>query len=152
MDFKVNYAFSFNYYDTTPEAVSSVLSYQVKPSFDLQSLGSVKADGKVFSYKMTVRNLKTYTPVPMIKAENGTMIPGIIMDGGLGMVVGIVRVPACLQIDFNYLEGLKRNRLVDFYEVRNFNSEIVFYWRQMMGGETKTLKVNFVQRYSGSCL
>jgi hypothetical protein len=47
------------------------------------------------------------------------------------MVVGIVRIPACLQIDFNFLEGLKRNKVVDFYEVQNFNSEIVLYWRQM---------------------
>lgn len=152
MDFKVNYAFAFNYYDTTPEAVSSILSYQVKQAFDASALGAAKSSGKVFSYKVSLRNLKTFTPVPMVKAANGTMIPGIIMDGGLGMVLGIVRVPACLEIDFNYLEGLKRNRLVDFYEVRNYNSEIVFYWRQMMGGETKTLQVNFVQRYSGACL
>lgn len=68
------------------------------------------------------------------------------------MVVAIVRVPACLQIDFNYLEAVKRNRLVDFYEVRNYNSEIVLYWRQMRPAEVKTLQVDLVQRYSGACL
>lgn len=78
--------------------------------------------------------------------------PAMPIYGGLGMTLAIVRVPACLQIDFNYLEGLKRNRKVDFYEVRNFNSEIVLYWRQMYPGEKKTISVDLVQRYAGSCL
>ena len=64
-----------------------------------------------------------------VQAENGTMVDSVIYDGGLGMVVSIVRVPSCLQVDWNFLETMKRNRIVDFYEVRNFNSEIVLYWR-----------------------
>lgn len=76
----------------------------------------------------------------------------MIWDGGLGMVVSVVRVPSCLQIDFNYLEAMKRNKLVDFYEIRNFNSEIVLYWRQMRGGEVKTVQVDLIQRYAGGCL
>lgn len=65
----------------------------------------------------------------------------------MGMILAIVRVPACLGIDFNYLEGLKRNKMVDFYEVRNANSEIVIYWRQMQPKETKTVQVDLIQRY-----
>ena len=53
----------------------------------------------------------------------------LVIGGGLGMVVARLRVPACLAIDFNYLEALKANNIVDFYEVPADNSEIVFYWR-----------------------
>lgn len=67
------------------------------------------------------------------------------------MTLAVVRVPACLTIDFNFLEALKRNKIVDFYEVRNYNSEIVLYWRQMRGGEVKTLSIDLLQRYSGTC-
>ncbi len=39
-DFRVNYAFSFNYYDQTPESSSnSVLGFTIKPSFRLTDLG-----------------------------------------------------------------------------------------------------------------
>ncbi len=68
------------------------------------------------------------------------------------MTVAIVRVPSCLNIVFDYLEALKRNRIVDFYEVMNQNTEIVLYWRQMMPAEKKTLSVDLIQRYSGVCL
>lgn len=86
---------------------------------------------------------------------NGTVVAQpnyIIMDGGLGMTLAVLRVPACLQVDFNYLEALKRNKVVDFYEVRNFNSEIVLYWRQMQGNETKQVQIDLIQRYAGVCL
>jgi hypothetical protein len=39
-DFRVNYAFSFNYFDTTPETVSSVLGYTVARRFDIATLGT----------------------------------------------------------------------------------------------------------------
>ena len=88
---------------------------------------------------MVLRNLKTPIVVyssPVAAPINGTNLTGLIPpiirpDGGLGMVIGILRIPACLQIDFNFLEGLKGNKIVDFYEVQNYNSEIVLYWRQM---------------------
>lgn len=97
--------------------------------------------------------LNATTTKPASNATNVTIAPPMIVrDGGLGMIVSIVRVPACLQIDFNFLEGLKRNKLVDFYEVKNFNSEIVLYWRQMRPAEVKTISIDLIQRYGGTCL
>ncbi len=112
--------------------------------FETYKLGADLLQGKVFTYKMRVENIKPYI-IPMMKAANGTMVRNTsvpIYDGGLGMTLAILRVPACLTINFNYLEALKRNKIVDFYEVRNFNSEIVFYWRQMMPSEVKTVSVD----------
>jgi len=39
-DFRVNYAFSFNYYDTTPESVPSVLGFTVNKIFGKKILGA----------------------------------------------------------------------------------------------------------------
>jgi hypothetical protein len=103
---------------------------------------------------MVLKNLKT--PIVVYSAQvapppnNGTnatadLIPPIIRpDGGLGMVLAILRIPACLQIDFNFLEGLKRNKIVDYYEVQNYNSEIVLYWRQMRPLEVKTVQIDLI--------
>lgn len=97
--------------------------------------------GKVLTYRLRIENLKKYTPGPIVR---GVMDKSMIIDGGLGMTLAVVRVPACLTIDFNYLEALKRNKIVDFYEVRNYNSEIVLYWRQMRGAEVKTLSIDLI--------
>jgi hypothetical protein len=110
---------------------------------------------------MVLRNLKSPIYVasqPVASPDNGAnktgAIPPIMRPdgGGLGMVIGILRIPACLQIDFNFLEGLKRNKIVDYYEVQNFNSEIVLYWRQMRPAEVKTVQIDLIQRYQGTCL
>ena len=107
-----------------------------------------------------LKNLKTPIYVstqPVVGGNNGTNATGnasIIKPdgGGLGMVLAILRIPACLQIDFNFLEGLKRNKIVDYYEVQNYNSEIVLYWRQMRPAEVKTVQIDLIQRYQGTCL
>ena len=156
MDFRVNYAFAFDYFDVTPETLNNPnLAFSIIQAFQSSQLGADNRQGRVFTYRVRLENTRKYTPPPMIKLDNGTMIEdkaAIIWDGGLGMVLATVRIPSCLNIDWNYLEGLKRNKLVDFYEVRNFNSEIVFYWRQLRGGETKTLNVDLIQRYAGQCM
>ena len=68
------------------------------------------------------------------------------------MTVAIIRLPSCLQLDFNFVENMKRNRVVDLYEVRNYNSELVLYLRQMIPGQTCSFNVELIQRYSGQCL
>jgi hypothetical protein len=71
----------------------------VTPAFTVSTLGTDAKRGKVFSYKLSVQNLKKYTPAPLVKNANGKMVPQpdyIIIDGGLGMTLAVVRVPACL--------------------------------------------------------
>jgi hypothetical protein len=100
--------------------------------FKTLDLGKETMLGKVFTYKVTLQNLK--------------------LGAGLGMTVAILRVPSCLIINFDFLEGIKRNGIVDFYEVRNKNTEIVLYWRQMAPGEVKTFTIDLIQRYNGGCM
>jgi len=70
---------------------------------------------------------------------------------GLLMVVAVFRVPACLQVNFQMLDDLMDNLLIDYYEVRNGNTEIVLYWRQFAPDETKTVSLDLVQAFSGQC-
>jgi hypothetical protein len=44
-DFRVNYAFAFNYYDTTPESFTSVLGFSVKQGFDVRNLCAERGTG-----------------------------------------------------------------------------------------------------------
>jgi hypothetical protein len=46
---------------------------------------------------------------------------------------------------------MKSDKVFDQYETRSFGSEIVMYWRQLKPEETKTLKINLVQKFSGEC-
>jgi hypothetical protein len=59
-DFKINYAFSFSYYDiTTQSSANQNLGFNVIQSFDERILGIERSQGQIFSYKMVLRNLKT---------------------------------------------------------------------------------------------
>ena len=58
------------------------------------------------------------------------------------MVVAIFRVPSCLEINFNALDMLQNNDIVDFYEVRNFNTEVVLYWREFRPLEKKLISIS----------
>jgi len=72
-------------------------------------------------------------------------------DGALGMTVAIFRVPSCLEINFNLLDEMKANKVYDYYEVRNFNSDIAFYWRQFKNNEAKDFNLDFLQAFAGEC-
>ena len=131
-DFRVSYAFSFKYFDTTPESIPSNISFSVKQNFTTADLGLVAKNGKIFTYAATLTNKKS--------------------DSGVGMTVAIIRVPSCLDILYDNLELLKRNKQVDYYEIRNQNTEITLYWRAMRPAETKTINIDLIQRFNGQCL
>jgi len=67
------------------------------------------------------------------------------------MVVVIFRVPSCFTISYQMLNQLKSSGTISAYEVKNSNTEIVFYWRQLIPGEVKTFQVSFVKEYEGLC-
>jgi len=57
-------------------------------------------------------------------------ISNIRSDMGLLMAVAIFRVPSCLAINFDLLDKLQENGLVDYYEIGSLNTEVILYWRQ----------------------
>jgi len=70
----------------------------------------------------------------------------------VGMTIAILRIPSCLQINFNYLDRLVQTKAVAYYEAKNANSEVVLYWRGMAAGGSLTQVVPFIQRYAGTCV
>jgi len=105
-DFRINYAFSHSYYDLTPESTANpFLQFNVVSTFNEKNLGLGSQQGKVFSYRVTLKNTKPHFP-PVIVPMNGTTrnstnktaatMPIIFNGGGLGMVISIVRIPSCL--------------------------------------------------------
>jgi hypothetical protein len=97
----------------------------------LQLLGHQNSTGDAFTYEIVLKNKNL--------AET------------LGMSVSILRVPTCLEINFNLLDSLMSNKVFDYYEVRNSNQEIVIYWKSFGEGEEKKFNIDLLQRYSGDC-
>ena len=112
-DFKVQYAFSFQYFDTQPIGTSKTLQYSVS-SLNSTLLGKTTTTGKIIAYTYTLTNPSSAK--------------------GLGMTLAILRVPSCLQVNFNYLDQMVASKKIAYYEVRNANTEVVFYYRQMAPG------------------
>lgn len=65
----------------------------------------------------------------------------------LGMINLVFYKPSYLKVNLNDLETLKKNKVVDFYELRNNNSEIVFYWRGIQGAGSKQFSLSFLKEY-----
>lgn len=61
------------------------------------------------------------------------------------MFVVELYLPTCVQIDLNALEDLKRSETIDFYEIKNLNSLIVFYFRGLKNYEKKEFKIGFAR-------
>jgi len=47
---------------------------------------------------------------------------------------------------------MKLRGIVDQYEVKNKNTEVVMYWRQMTPNEVKNVELSLIHRYAGECL
>jgi hypothetical protein len=119
------------YYDLNPPPGNTSLTLEVDRDFSGLSLGDDESQGKTFSYNFKVTNTK--------------------LDKGLLMTVLVFKVPSCLEINFNQLRLLKDTLKFDYYEVLHSNTEIVLYWRQMMPGEVKEVKIDLLQQFAGTC-
>ena len=64
-----------------------------------------------------------------------------------GMLICIVSVPTGCKVNLNDLESLKLSNIVDYYELRRDNSEIVFYWRGVKGEGKRELNLNLLNEF-----
>lgn len=64
-----------------------------------------------------------------------------------GMALVEINLPSCVQVDLNQLEDLKRGNYVDYYELRNSNSQLVFYFRGLKGYQKRTFSFGFVKHF-----
>ena len=66
------------------------------------------------------------------------------------MAVAVLRVPSCAEAAHNLLEKLVESGEVDYYEVLNHGSDVVFYWRSLQPLEKKKVNATLVKRFEGS--
>jgi hypothetical protein len=64
-----------------------------------------------------------------------------------GMLICIISLQTGLKVNLNDLEGLRRNEVVDFYEMRNHNSEVILYWRGMSEKGKRKVKLSFLKEF-----
>lgn len=67
-------------------------------------------------------------------------------DKSFGMFVTVIRIPACMGVDFNTLDGALDQGLIDHFELLNNSSDLVLYWLEFKENETKEMDVNLVVR------
>ena len=68
-------------------------------------------------------------------------------DEPKGMLMCIIGLQTGLKVNLNDLEGLRRNQLVDFYELRNHNSEVILYWRGMAAESQRQVELTFLREF-----
>ena len=74
-------------------------------------------------------------------------------DQGYGMTLAVLNIPSCEEIDFNTLEKSKSTWKVDYFEVREHNTQVVFYWRFLKPNETKEqIQFTFKKYDSAACI
>lgn len=72
---------------------------------------------------------------------------------GKGMTIANVRIPSCLEVDYNWLEKLKSSKKIAYFEVLNDNTDVILYWRSMNPDETKQVNIQMSQAYkSNMCI
>lgn len=69
-------------------------------------------------------------------------------DQQKGMLICVISLQTGLKANLNDLEGLRRNGLIDFYELRNHNSEVILYWRGMRPKGTRRVELAFLREFS----
>ena len=104
---------------------------------DLKSLGS-HCFGISYSYQVPKPEPNPESPLSLTasQSENESLTKYKISitnkrDEVQGMLMCIISLQTGLKVNLNDLEGLRRNEIVDFYELRKANSEVILYWRGM---------------------
>jgi hypothetical protein len=86
----------------------------------------------VTTYAVTVTNSKT--------------------NSSMGLVIIDLRVPSCYQLSLAYFETLRSNGLIDYYELREGNTEAYIYIRSLKPGEIRTFSIDLIKIFEGICI
>jgi hypothetical protein len=67
-----------------------------------------------------------------------------------GMAIVILEVDSQCVININDLEAMRLGKVVDFYELKRNNSQVVFYWRGLSCQEQKTFSLALLKKHKVS--
>ncbi|KAL6049176.1 A-macroglobulin complement component [Balamuthia mandrillaris] len=71
-------------------------------------------------------------------------------EGGTGMALARIGIPAGLEPRYEQLQELVRSGEISFFELRGGNRELVLYWRSLAPGEQKEVRVEAVASVAGT--
>ena len=111
--------------------------------------------GVSYSYQVTKPEPNLESPLKMLvsQSKKDSLIKYNISiqnkkDLLQGMLIAIISLQTGLKVNLNDLEGLRRNGVIDFYEMRNMNSEVIIYWRGMKAKGTREFELAFLQEFN----
>ena len=64
-----------------------------------------------------------------------------------GMVIFEFKKASCLDFDINDLENMKNNEIIDFYEIKENNSKIIFYLRGLKENSERDIEFSLYKRF-----
>lgn len=66
----------------------------------------------------------------------------------VGMVTYEFNKPSCSDFNINDLDNMVKRQIIDYYEIRNENSQVAIYFRGMRKNSTREFTVSVVKRYT----
>jgi hypothetical protein len=125
-DFQVVYRMSVVYDDTNPiSSNTTALGFTIDRN-------TPNNTNNVTTYRVSVKNSNT--------------------NSSMGLVIMDLRVPSCYQLSLAYFETLRSNGLIDYYELREGNTEAYIYIRSLKPGETRTFNIDLIKIFEGICV
>lgn len=135
-DFKTIYTLGFidsaNTSYVPPPPVNATPEFIVSLN-NSKSLGLDAQNGKPFTYTISFKNVMSVSAA----------------DSGLLNV--IIGAPSCLAIDEVQANSFITQGIIRDYHVVGTTGETVLFFNPMKLGEVKSLQVNYIQRFAGTC-
>ena len=139
---------------TSPELTNeNTIQVKVKAKDPTTALGS-HSFGVSYSYQVPQPEPNFESPLSLTASQTNTeSLKKVTIsienktEEVQGMLMCIISLQTGLKANLNDLEGLRRNEVVDFYELRNSNSEVILYWRGMAEGASRGVQLSFLKEF-----
>lgn len=131
----------------------NTLSLEISPKDLLASIGS-HSFGVSYTYQVPKPESNEESPLVLAahQTNTGNLSRHSITitnqdDEVKGMLICTISLQTGLKANLNDLEGLRRNSIIDFYELRKANSEVVLYWRGMQPKGERHVEISFLKEF-----
>lgn len=89
-------------------------------------------------------------------ASESTIVYTVVLrnkkDQDVGMTTYEFNKPSCYDFNINDLDNMVKRQLIDYYELRNANSQVTIYYRGMRVGDSREFTISLVKRFfQASC-
>lgn len=135
-------------------SAENTIAIQIQPKDPKSSKGN-HCFGVSYEYQVPEPEPNPESPLELTASQSGTesLTKCTILiknkdDEEKGMLMCIVSLQTGLKVNLNDLEGLRRNEVVDFYELKKQNSEVVLYWRGIEAKGSRQVELAFLKEFT----